>query len=123
MAGMFPRVHHFRDSLGSFLRLGVTAFGGPAMVAYIRDLAVNKKRWLSAETFADGTALVPVNSGRHGYAGGRICRAARAGDGWSLGVLCRVWIACVRVYAGVFPPSTRPVVASPPSHRRSMGCM
>jgi len=41
----------------SFLRLGVTAFGGPAMVAYIRDLAVGKKHWLTAESFADGTAL------------------------------------------------------------------
>ncbi len=40
-----------------FLRLGLTAFGGPAMVAYIRDLAVLKKRWLSQESFADGTAL------------------------------------------------------------------
>ena len=42
---------------GSFLRLGVTAFGGPAMVAYIRDLAVQKKHWVSPESFADGTAL------------------------------------------------------------------
>jgi len=41
----------------AFLRLGVTAFGGPAMVAYIRDLAVGKKRWLSEESFRDGTAL------------------------------------------------------------------
>jgi chromate transporter len=41
----------------ALLRLGLTAFGGPAMVAYIHDLAVSKKRWLSEETFADGTAL------------------------------------------------------------------
>jgi len=41
----------------AFLRLGLTAFGGPAMVAYIRDLAVEKRRWLSQETFEDGTAL------------------------------------------------------------------
>jgi chromate transporter len=40
-----------------FLRLGLTAFGGPAMVAYIRELAVGRKRWLSEQTFADGTAL------------------------------------------------------------------
>ena len=40
-----------------FQRLGLTAFGGPAMVAYIRDLAVGKKHWLSQECFADGTAL------------------------------------------------------------------
>ena len=41
----------------AFLRLGLTAFGGPAMVAYIRDLAVKKHQWLSPETFEDGTAL------------------------------------------------------------------
>jgi chromate transporter len=41
----------------AFLRLGLTAFGGPAMVAYIRDLAVRKKHWLSPESFADGVAL------------------------------------------------------------------
>jgi len=41
----------------SFLRLGMTAFGGPAMVAYIRDLAVVKNRWLSSQSFADGAAL------------------------------------------------------------------
>ncbi len=41
----------------SFLRLGLTAFGGPAMVAYIRDLAVKKNRWLSDESFKDGVAL------------------------------------------------------------------
>jgi chromate transporter len=41
----------------AFLRLGITAFGGPAMVAYIRELAVIKNRWLSEQSFADGTAL------------------------------------------------------------------
>jgi chromate transporter len=41
----------------TLLRLGLTAFGGPAMVAYIRDVAVGKKRWLSEDAFADGTAL------------------------------------------------------------------
>ena len=28
----------------SFLRLGVTAFGGPAMIVHIRAMAVQKKR-------------------------------------------------------------------------------
>jgi chromate transporter len=41
----------------TLLRLGLTAFGGPAMVAYIHDLAVSKKRWLSEGAFEDGTAL------------------------------------------------------------------
>jgi chromate transporter len=42
---------------GAFLRLGVSAFGGPAMVAYIRDLAVKKNQWVTPDSFADGTAL------------------------------------------------------------------
>jgi len=41
----------------AFLRLGLTAFGGPAMVAYVRDLAVKRNRWLSDEIFEDGAAL------------------------------------------------------------------
>jgi len=41
----------------AFLRLGLTAFGGPAMVAYIRDLAVKKKQWLTQEAFEGGAAL------------------------------------------------------------------
>jgi chromate transporter len=41
----------------SFLRLGLTAFGGPAMVAYIREMAVNRRKWLDEETFKDGVVL------------------------------------------------------------------
>jgi chromate transporter len=47
----------------SFLRLGLTAFGGPSMVAYIRNLAVEKKRWLDSETFSDGVALCQMIPG------------------------------------------------------------
>jgi len=41
----------------AFLSLGATAFGGPAMVAHIRLMAVEKKRWLSNDTFRNGVAL------------------------------------------------------------------
>ena len=41
----------------AFLRLGLTAFGGPAMVAYIRELAVRKKGWLTEESFRHGVAV------------------------------------------------------------------
>jgi chromate transporter len=40
-----------------FLRLGLTAFGGPAMVIYIRRLAVEKEHWLEERQFDDGVAL------------------------------------------------------------------
>lgn len=47
----------------SFLRLGLTAFGGPAMIAYIRKMAVGKNQWLDDESFRDGTALCQIVPG------------------------------------------------------------
>jgi len=41
----------------AFLRMGATAFGGPAMVAYIREMAVERKGWMNARTFDDGVAF------------------------------------------------------------------
>lgn len=41
----------------SFLRLGLTAFGGPTMVAYIGELSIEKKKLLDQETFKNGVAL------------------------------------------------------------------
>ena len=41
----------------AFLRLGLTAFGGPSMVEYIRNLAVKKNQWLDDEIFQSGVAL------------------------------------------------------------------
>ena len=42
---------------GSFLRLGVTAFGGPAMIAHIKEMAVIRNKWLTGETFKDGVVI------------------------------------------------------------------
>src|SRR4030042_6405840 len=41
----------------SFLRLGLTAFGGPAMIVYIKELAVKKNKWLNEEGFKEGVVL------------------------------------------------------------------
>jgi chromate transporter len=41
----------------AFLGLGATAFGGPAMVAHIRAMAVDRKGWLTEADFRDGVAL------------------------------------------------------------------
>lgn len=41
----------------SFLRLGLTAFGGPAMVAYIQEMSVNRHKWLDENAFKDGVVL------------------------------------------------------------------
>lgn len=67
----------------SFLRLGATSFGGPAMIAYIRKMAVVEKRWLNEEIFRDGVALVQTIPGATAmqmaaYVGLRIRRVAGA---------------------------------------------
>lgn len=41
----------------SFLRMGTTAFGGPAMIPYVRKMAVGQKKWLDGDSFQDGVAL------------------------------------------------------------------
>ncbi len=61
-----------------FLRLGLTAFGGSATVAYIRDLAVKRHGWLADDAFRDDVALslgIPgatphASHGLRGVAGG-----------------------------------------------------
>jgi len=40
-----------------FARLGLTAFGGPAMIPYIRRTVVERKRWVSEQAFRQGLAL------------------------------------------------------------------
>ena len=68
----------------SFLRLGLTAFGGPSMVAYIRTMAVEKKGWLDAETFSNGVALCQTIPGATAmqtaaYVGLKTCGVIGAG--------------------------------------------
>lgn len=46
-----------------FLHLGLTAFGGPAMVAYIREMAVQKEQWLKQENFKQGVATCQIIPG------------------------------------------------------------
>jgi chromate transporter len=41
----------------SSLKLGATAFAGPAMVPYIGKLAADQRKWLDDDTFRDGVAL------------------------------------------------------------------
>ncbi len=47
----------------AFLRLGLTAFGGPAMVRYIKELACKKNKWVKPEDFDHGIALVQTIPG------------------------------------------------------------
>lgn len=47
----------------AFLRLGCTAFGGPAMIPYIRRMAVERRKWISPEDFELGMAAAQAIPG------------------------------------------------------------
>jgi chromate transporter len=47
----------------AFLRLGATAYGGPAMMAHLKADLVDTRRWLSQSDFTDGMALCQVIPG------------------------------------------------------------
>ncbi len=48
----------FFEVLRTFLRLGVTSFGGPvAHLGYFREELVVRRKWVDEETFADLVAL------------------------------------------------------------------
>ena len=47
----------------AFLRLGATAYGGPAMMAYLKGDLVGKRHWLSEQEFKEGMALCQVIPG------------------------------------------------------------
>src|SRR4030042_531441 len=82
-----PSLFHL---FASFLRLGATAFGGPAMVAYIRKMAVEKKQWLDEPSARDGVALCHTIPGAtaiqmSAYVGLRV-RGVAGGAGGLFGV-------------------------------------
>jgi chromate transporter len=67
----------------AFFRLGITAFGGPAMVTYIRRMVVGRMGWLDGAVFDEGVALCQAIPGATAmqvtaYAGLRIRGAAGA---------------------------------------------
>jgi chromate transporter len=41
----------------AFLRLGANAYGGPAMMAYLRQECVGRRQWLTEQEFKEGMAL------------------------------------------------------------------
>jgi chromate transporter len=58
-----PELHRLLELAGLFLRLGATAFGGPAAhIAMMEDEVVRRRRWLTHEEFLDllgATNLIP----------------------------------------------------------------
>lgn len=90
-----------KETFFYFLRLGVFGFGGPlALVASMQRDLVEKRRWMSSETFVQGFTLIKalpgplafqtaVYLGRHraGWAGGTLAAIALNAPSFALMVL------------------------------------
>jgi chromate transporter len=98
----------------SFFRLGLTAFGGPAMVAYIRRMVVGQKGWLDGAIFDEGVALCQAVPGATAmqvtaYAGFRIRGAAGALAAFS-GFGFPAFLLMMALSALYVPASSHPLV-------------
>jgi chromate transporter len=62
-ASVSPPGISLADLFLAFLRLGATAYGGPAMMAHLRAHLVDQRRWMAGEEFAEGMALCQVIPG------------------------------------------------------------
>lgn len=48
---------------GAFFRVGLTAFGGPAMIPHVRSMVVQRYAWLSEQNFRQGMAVCQMIPG------------------------------------------------------------
>ncbi|MDD1679366.1 MAG: chromate efflux transporter [Methanomicrobiales archaeon] len=67
MSAPEPVLHEPKPTIGkiflSFFRLGLTAFGGPAMVAYIKKMAVTREHWIDEDSFSGGVSFCQMVPG------------------------------------------------------------
>jgi chromate transporter len=89
------------EVLRVFLKLGVTSFGGPiAHLGYFRREFVERRRWLSEETFTDLVALCQFLPG-----------PASSQVGFSIGLLRSGWLGGLAAWCGFTLPSVALLIA------------
>ncbi len=98
----------------AFLRLGATAYGGPAMMAQLRADLVDRRRWIAAEEFAEGMALCQVIPGAtmvqmSTYAGYRL-RAVPGAVVAASGFILPSFLAMTALSALYFHAAALPVI-------------
>jgi chromate transporter len=97
-----------------FLRLGATAYGGPAMMAYLKSDLVGKRHWLSEREFKEGMALCQVIPGATmvqicTYTGYRL-RGIPGALAASLGFILPAFLAMTVLAALYFHAGSLPVI-------------
>lgn len=93
----------------TFLRLGLTSFGGPvAHIGYFREEFVSRRAWLSEAAFADLVAPCHMIPGPASSQGGLAVGSARAGFAGALAA----WLAFTLPSAVLLAALCRPVWTS-----------
>jgi chromate transporter len=81
----------WKDIASSFLRLGATSYGGPAIMGIMQTELQQKRRWVSKERFVEGLSVVNMLPGATATQLGIFLGYARGGWwGGLLGGLCFV---------------------------------
>jgi chromate transporter len=98
----------------SFLRLGATAYGGPAMMAHLKADLVGRRRWLSDQDFKEGMALCQVIPGATmvqmcTYTGYRLC-GIQGALAAAIGFVLPAFLAMTLLTALYFHVGSLPVV-------------
>jgi chromate transporter len=76
---------HWREIASGFLKLGVTSYGGPAIMGIMQAELQDKRQWVSKERFVEGLSLVNILPGAGATQLGIFLGHARGG--WWGGVL------------------------------------
>lgn len=83
------------EVFSTFLKLGLTSFGGPiAHLGYFRDELVNRRKWLSDHAYADLVALCQFLPG-----------PASSQVGFALGMMRAGWLGALAAFTAFTLPS------------------
>ena len=82
---------NWKEIVSTFLRLGATSYGGPAIMGIMQAELLEKRRWVTRERFVEGLSLVNMLPGATATQLGIFLAYARGGWwGGLLGGLCFV---------------------------------
>jgi chromate transporter len=56
-------VSHWQEIVGGFVKLGITAYGGPAIMGLMQAELQEKRQWVTRERFVEGLSLVNMLPG------------------------------------------------------------
>ena len=88
-------LHHVIDVFLAFLKLGLTAFGGPiAHIGYFRTEFINKRQWLSEQQFSQLLAVTQFLPG-----------PASSQMGFSIGLFRAGWLGAIAAFIAFTLPS------------------